>query len=44
MKKDTIYDHYIAMDWSSINMAIARMTKQSNKITAIDVPSDIKEL
>ncbi len=25
-------------------MAIARMTKKSNKITAIDVPSDIKEL
>lgn len=42
--KDTIYDHYIAMDWSSINMAIARMTKKSNKITVIDVPSDIKEL
>lgn len=41
---DTIYDHYIAIDWSEINMAIARMTKKSNKITAIDVPSDIKEL
>ncbi|MCP4722174.1 MAG: IS110 family transposase, partial [Desulfobacteraceae bacterium] len=25
-------------------MAIARMTKKTNKITAIDVPSDIKEL
>lgn len=42
--KDIIYDHYIAIDWSAINMAIARMTKKSNKITAIDVPSDIKEL
>ena len=42
--KDTIYDHYIAIDWSIENMAIARMTKQSNKITAIDVPSDIAEL
>ena len=42
--KDIIYDHYIAIDWSAINMAIARMTKRSNKITAIDVPSDIKEL
>lgn len=41
---DTIYDHYIAIDWSQVNMAIARMTKKSNKITAIDVPSDIKEL
>lgn len=41
---DTIYDHYIAIDWSSINMAIARMTKKSNKVTIIDVPSDIVEL
>ncbi len=42
--EDIIYDHYIAIDWAAINMAIARMTKKSNKITAIDVPSDIKEL
>ena len=42
--KDIIYDHYIAIDWSNINMAIARMTKKSNKITVIDVPSDIVEL
>jgi len=42
--KDIIYDHYIAIDWSAINMAIARMTKKSNKITVIDVPSDIYEL
>jgi len=42
--KDIIYDHFIAIDWSAINMAIARMTKKSNKITAVDVPSDIKEL
>ncbi|MBW2615660.1 MAG: IS110 family transposase [Deltaproteobacteria bacterium] len=42
--EDIIYDHYIAIDWSIINMAIARMTKKSNKITAIDVPSDIVEL
>jgi len=42
--KDIIYDHYIAIDWSAINMAIVRMTKKSNKITTIDVPSDIKEL
>ncbi len=41
---DTIYDHYIAIDWSEINMAIARMTKKSNKITVVGVPSDIKEL
>jgi len=42
--KVTIYDHYIAIDWSIKNMAIARMTKKSNKITAIDVPSDIEDL
>jgi len=42
--QDTIYDHYIAIDWSIENMAIARMTKKSNKITVIDVPSDIADL
>jgi hypothetical protein len=42
--EDTIYDHYIAIDWSIKNMAIARMTKKSNKITAIDVPSDIDDV
>ncbi len=34
--KDIIYDHYIAIDWSIINMAIDSMTKKSNKITAMD--------
>lgn len=42
--KTNIYDHYIAIDWSIKNMAIARMTNKSNKITAIDVPSDVTEL
>jgi transposase len=42
--KDTIYDHYIAIDWATKNMAIARMTKNSNKVSAIDVPSDVAEL
>ena len=42
--EDSIYDHYIAIDWSIQNMAIARMTKKSNKITAIDVPSAIEDL
>lgn len=41
---NTIYDYYIAIDWAQENMAIARMTKKSNKIRVIDVPSDIKEL
>ncbi len=42
--EDIIYDHYIAIDWAAANMAIARMTKKSNKINVIDVPSNIKEL
>ena len=41
---DIIYDHYIAIDWSIKNMAIARMTKKSNNIKVIDVESDIIEL
>lgn len=44
MMDDTIYDHYIAIDWAASNMAIARMTKKSNKITVIDVPADVEEL
>lgn len=39
-----IFDHYIAVDWSAKNMAIARMTKRSHKITTIDVPSNVREL
>lgn len=42
--EDIIYDHYIAIDWAAENMAIARMTKKSNKISVIDVPSDVVEL
>lgn len=42
--KNIIYDHYIAIDWSIKNMAIARMTKKANNIKAIDVPSDISNL
>ena len=41
---DTIYNRYIAIDWSIENMAIARMTKKSNRIILIDVPSDITEM
>jgi transposase len=44
MMDDTIYDHYVAIEWASSNMAIARMTRKSNKITVIDVPSDIEGL
>ena len=42
--ENIVYDHYIAVDWSVKNMAIARMTKKSNKITVIDVPANVKEL
>lgn len=42
--EDIIYDHYVAIDWAVRNMAIARMTKKSNKVHVIDVPADIKEL
>lgn len=38
------YDHYIAVDWSIKNMAIARMTAKNNKISVVDVPSDVSEL
>jgi len=38
------YDHYIALDWSERNMAIARMGKKEIEPKVIDVPSDLKEL
>jgi hypothetical protein len=39
-----MFNHFVAVDWAMSNMAIARMTEKSNKITTIDVPSNIKEL
>ena len=39
-----MFDHYVAVDWAMSNMAIARMTKKSNKVAVIDVSADIKEL
>jgi transposase len=39
-----MYDHYIGLDWAEANMAVARMTRHSDEITVIDVPSDVKEL
>ncbi len=44
MEQNEMYDHYIAVDWSIVNMAIARMTAKSNKITVVDVSSDVIEL
>lgn len=39
-----MYDHYIALDWAQKNMAIARMTKKSDIVKAMDVPSDLGNL
>ncbi|MBF0301290.1 MAG: hypothetical protein HQK51_21470 [Oligoflexia bacterium] len=39
-----MFDHYVAIDWAFSNMAIARMTQKSDKVTKKDVPADIKEL
>lgn len=41
---DIIYDHYIAIDWSISNMAIARMTKKSSEVKSMDAPSDVSEV
>lgn len=38
------YDHYIALDWSERNMAIARLGKKDIDPRIIDVPADLKEL
>lgn len=38
------YDHYVALDWSERNMAIARLSKKDTEPKVIDVPSDLKEL
>ncbi len=39
-----MYDNYIALDWAQKNMAIACMTKFSNKASVVDVPADLEEL
>jgi len=39
-----IYDNYIALDWSQVNMAIAKMTRNSKQTKVIDVPSNIDDL
>jgi transposase len=38
------YDHYIALDWSQRNMAIARLGKKDTEPKVIDVPTDLKGL
>jgi transposase len=42
--KDRMFDHYVAVDWAMTNMAIARMTARSEKITLTNVPASAKEL
>lgn len=44
LKELDTYDNYIAIDWSQVNMAIARMTRNSKEPKVIDVPSSIEEL
>ena len=44
LKEIEDYDHYIALDWSERNMAIARMSKKDTEPKIIDVPSNLKEL
>ena len=39
-----MYEHYIALDWSKSNMAIARMTKKGKKVHVEDIPSNISYL
>lgn len=38
------YDHYVAVDWAQNNMAIACMSRGSDKIKTVDVKSDLGEL
>ncbi len=39
-----VYDHYIAVDWSMKNMAIARLTPTMKEPKVIDVDADLGEL
>ena len=39
-----MYEHYIALDWSKSNMAIARVTKKGKKVNVEDIPSNISYL
>jgi len=38
------YEHYLALDWSMINMSIARLTKKMKHPVVIDVPANLKNL
>lgn len=45
IQRNEIYDHYIAVDWSQSNMAIARVSKSNaGKIKITESPASIKGL
>lgn len=41
---NVLYDQYVALDWAQSNMAIARMTAKSNKITVFEGSADVGDL
>lgn len=43
-KRPAQYDHYIAVDWSQKNMAIARSTQKSKHAHTVDLPSNLRDL
>lgn len=38
------FDHYISLDWSLVNMSIARLTRKTKQPIVIDVPANLKNL
>lgn len=38
------FDHYLALDWSLVNMSIARITSKTKQPIIIDVPANLKNL
>lgn len=36
-----MYDHYIALDWAKNNMALARMTRRSDKVMVMEAASNL---
>ncbi len=42
--KNEIYKHYIALDWSKVNFAVASMRDTSSRVKLEEYPSDIKIL
>jgi len=40
----TSYDNYVSVDWSKINMAIARLSRYGSKPKVFERPADVEEL